>query len=254
MRNWQSAPAGREQQSLGYRRGAQTSQRAPEPVHWRIRQPSSNRKDPSRSPRIRKPLPTAMNLTRHPGLPQNWDSEILCIHSRLCSPATGRYSLLASLDIKLTKLSRATGAHSSPAAFQTSESVSTSAGSHCPDAITFLAEPQWLRHRSEAPFRPPGRGRYGNPVAASTEFTNRKCPSFGKRRSSPRSNSLLSWLPECRFSSLPQRAPPSPGLPPPSPKLPPLTLPNAERSTMAGDGGVKWGYCWDWRDEKDEEN
>lgn len=26
MRNWQSAPAGREQQSLGYRRGAQTSQ------------------------------------------------------------------------------------------------------------------------------------------------------------------------------------------------------------------------------------
>lgn len=50
MRNWQSAPAGREQQSLGYRRGAQTSQRAPEPVHWRIRQPSSNRKDPLGAP------------------------------------------------------------------------------------------------------------------------------------------------------------------------------------------------------------
>ena len=69
---------------------------------------------------------------------------------------------------------------------------------------------------------PSGRGRYGNPSPLPQEFTNSKCGRGGKRFPLPRSNSLLSWLPDCRFSPLPQRVPPArpSKLLPPSPKLP----------------------------------
>ena len=132
----------------------------------------------------------------------------------------------------------------------TTEPASASAGSHCPDVITFLVEPPRLRLRSEAPLRPL------DAVAMVTQW------HFPGRLSSVSagavekgillfSNSLLSWLPDCRFSPLPQRAPPATRRSPPSPKLPPLTLPSAapspfvvgERSTVAGDG-MGWGWGW----------
>ena len=117
---------------------------------------------------------------------------------------------------------------------------------------------------------PSGRGRYGNPSPLPQEFTNSKCGRGGKRFPSPLSNSLLSWLPDCRLSPLPQRVPsarPS-KLPPPSPKLPPYNLPAAapcpfpadDCSTMTGDElwgateGVQLGLERVEVDEKGDKN
>ena len=168
-----------------------------------------NRREPARSPRTRQLLPTAANSTRHPGLPQNWDSEIHCTHGALCRPATDSYPLLDPLDRKLTN-TRAARAHPESAFCQTSEPASASAGSHCSNAGKFPAEPQWRGHQSEAPLRPLDAVAMVTHSPLPQEFTNSKCGRGGKRLPSPRSNSLLSWLSDYRFSPLSQRVPPAP--------------------------------------------
>lgn len=199
----------------------------------------------ARSPRTRQLLPhSPANSTRHPGLPQNWDSEIHCTHSALCRQPQTSYPLLDPLDRKLTD-SKTTRAHSGlPSAKPRNRFL-------LPPEVTDLTrtsfQPSHNGGGTGGSATPPSwRGRYGNPFASASEFTNSKCGRGRKRFPSPCSNSLLCSSRLSFLSPLPRRVPQHP---PPSflrlpPKRPLHNLPAAAPVLSRLTTAVLWRGGW----------